>query len=823
VLKRRLGLSLVVTSMLVSPSVAQTVCAPEKLNAAIDAYAAEPFGVAAWRKLNGLGDPGTVDYYGSAENYQNAEAWRKTIAEIAPTNEILSNPSYDCRIGYAYDVLQSRIGQFGKTSDYVKQWLRGQEAVFKACAGDKTAKLADDVTPANMTPADLEVLKQDRAYQAASILFYTDPPSAIPLFKAIAATASPHKAASRYNVANILANAKNVVAARAEVKTILADQSLSSVHDITRALQGYISNIEDTAFGWTELIDDTVATLSQPISAINSTPKSKRAYDKAVYDLGYAGIAAKRDDWWVTNTLPANATLSKAVADAARKHPMALWMMAGQSVDRPYSQAPWALIGDKWQAWSASYVDRAMALQVAPLPSLPKSVLESLKAKPNDASRNGLWKAALEASAKAASSCGEAPETGAVFKLAFEATRLSAMANRYDEIYANVPKLKLDDKGSLGKILLPKLMQHILAKGDVEEGRRLRNAFLSDVTLKSFAAADQSFSREPYAQFLSWVAEDQPRYVEALGLMQEKLSPTLLNLLPATGLRELSDKTVFSAEQRGLLLRAAWTRNYALGAENSDKTSAEMFAANPELAAAFEAVKKQFPKLKTERVLALTILRNPRFGILVNSPDWSEAIETKRDGISELDDYDPNDKNWWCPLEVDRQLGSVRADFDEASGLGRVKDYDAKNLAMVLELDAIAKADAAREALLKQHPMIKAVNWKEVQKLAAAPSAPQKLAQDALGWAKASKANDEGAAEALALAVRVTRYGCRWHGSVKAYSKPAQELLKAKFAATPWANQTPYWFDCTDMIYDAQFNKVPNCKPKTWPKQALPK
>jgi hypothetical protein len=297
----------------------------------------------------------------------------------------------------------------------------------------------------------------------------------------------------------------------------------------------------------------------------------------------------------------------------------------------------------------------------------------------------------------------------------------------------------------------------------------------------------------------------------------------LLNLLPATGLRELSDKTVFSAEQRGLLLRAAWTRNYALEVNNSDKTSAEMFAANPELSAALEAAEKQFPKLKPERALALTILRNPRFGILVNSPDWSDPIETKRDVYTDLDDYDPNDKNWWCPLEVDRQLGGVRTDFDDASGMGRVKDYDAKSLEMVLEPDVTAKADAAREVLIKQHPMIKAINWKEVQKLAAAPSAPQKLAQDALRWAKASKPKDEGAAEALALAVRVTRYGCRWHGSVKAYSKPAQELLKAKFAATPWANQTPYWFDCTDMIYDAQFNKVPNCKAKTWPKQALPK
>jgi hypothetical protein len=816
-LKHRLCLSLVASSMLVSPVFAQSACAPEKLTASINAYANEPFGVAAWRKLNGLGDPGLSDSVGDS-TYENSETWRKTIAEVAPGNETLANPSYNCRIGYPHEVLLSRISSFGKSSDYVKQWLRGQEAVLKACAGDAAAKLAEDAPPATLKPADLELLKQDRAYQAASILFYTAPAQAIPMFKVIASSASPHKAAARYNVANILANAKNVVDARAEVKAILADASLASVHDITRELQGYISNIEDTPQGWTELIDTTVETLNQPLAVIKASPKTEAAYNRAVYDIGYAGVTDKRDDWWVTNTLPADATLSKAIADAARKHPMALWMMTGQSVNKPYTQAPWSLVGEKWQSWAASYVDRAQALQATALPALPKAVLDSLKAKPDEAGRTALWAAAREAASKAATTCGNAPETAAVMTLAMQATRLAVMANRFDEIYANLPALNLDLKSGP----LPKLMQHILASGNVEEGRRLRDAFVTPAVLNSFGATDQSYLREPYAQFLSWVAEDRERYTAALGLMQEKLSPTLLNLLPASNLRELGNATVFGADQKALLKRAAWTRNYARGIANSDKTTADMLAVNPEIAAAFEAVKAEFPNLKNERVLALTILRNPRFGILVNSPDWSDAIETKRDVFNALDLYDPNDKNWWCPLEMDRQLGAVRTDYDEAAGLTSVKDYNAKALSVVLESDAIAKIDAAREQVLKQHPIVKAVNWKEVQALAKAPSAPQKLATEAIRWGKASK-GDDGAPEALSLAVRATRYGCRWHGSVKAYSKPAQELLKAKFATTTWASQTPYWYDCTDTIYDAQFNRVANCKSRTWPKQSVPK
>jgi hypothetical protein len=819
VFKRRFCLSLIATSMLVAPGFAQTVCAPEKLNAAVDAYATAPFDAPAWRKMTGLGDPGLDGSSYAFDNYRKVEDWRRLVGQIDPANEALANPGYSCRIGYPLDVLQSRIASFGKTSDYVKQWLKGQTVVLKACAGDATATLADDPPPANLKADQLELLKQDRDYQKASILFYASPQTAIPEFKAIAATASPHKAAARYNVANLLANGKNVVEARTEAKAILADQSLKSVHDITRELLGYISNIEDTPQGWTELIDNTVDTLSQPMSAINSDARAKSAYVKALYDIGYAGVANKRDDWWVTNTLPADSTLSKALADAARKHPMVLWMMTGQSVNNPYSQAPWALVGDKWQAWSASYVDRAEALQSTALPALPKAVLDSLKAKPDDASRAALWGQAMDAATKANATCGDAPETGAVTLLTVQAVRLSAIAKHFDEIYANLPKLKLEASSSLRVTILPKLMEHLLATGNVEEGRRLRDSLLSDALLNSFDGENQSYQREPYAQFMAWAAEDEMHWLKAVALMNEKLSLSLFNLLPASKLRELGDNSIFSAEQRALLKRAAWTRNYASGARNSEKTTLDMFAANPQLSVARDAVSKEFPKLSSDHAMLLTILRNPRFGILVNSPEWSEPLEAKRDVFSALDDYDPNDKNWWCPLEPDRQLGALRTDYDVNANMDETQG---KELAALLDTGAIAKVNAARESALRQHPMIKAVSWTEVARLAKATSAPKLLAQSVIKWAKTSK-GDDGAPEALALAVRATRYGCRWHGSVKSYSKPAQEMLKAKFATTTWAAQTPYWFDCVDLQYDAQYNKIASCKPRTWAKQALPK
>ena len=82
------------------------------------------------------------------------------------------------------------------------------------------------------------------------------------------------------------------------------------------------------------------------------------------------------------------------------------------------------------------------------------------------------------------------------------------------------------------------------------------------------------------------------------------------------------------------------------------------------------------------------------------------------------------------------------------------------------------------------------------------PSAPKRLSTRAINWGKRSKGKD-GAPEALALAVKTTRYGCNWHGGHGAYSKAAHDVLHKRFGDTAWAAQTPYWFDCVE-LYDVR-------------------
>jgi hypothetical protein len=196
----------------------------------------------------------------------------------------------------------------------------------------------------------------------------------------------------------------------------------------------------------------------------------------------------------------------------------------------------------------------------------------------------------------------------------------------------------------------------------------------------------------------------------------------------------------------------------------------------------------------------------------------SESI--KPDSFTEIDGWNPNDKNWWCPYEPDRQLGALRKQADNVTGFPDYFDWIAKRIADVYDPAMRSGLDANRDAVLKAHPMIKAVDWKELRALSRMPQGPERLTKAAIDWGKASKGKD-GAAEALALAVRTTRYGCNWHGGHGAYSKPAQQLLATKFAGTPWQQQTPYWFDCRRTMWNKEFTeKVTTCDPMTWPKQA---
>ncbi len=814
------AVSLTALAMLAGPALAQQAsCDPATLAAAIDRYAQEPFSARSWRVLQGLGDPMLEPSSADGDTWAQQEEWRKLTAEILPAEQELQNVGWNCRIGYPLSVLKKRIDQLGSDNPYVKQWLMAQQQVIRACSSEDgdirlPEPLADDPAVANRQ-------KADRAYQEASIAFYRDKQKAIPLFKAIAASISTHRAAAAYNVANLLANAKQPVEARIAAEAILADPSMASVHQITRQLLGYIANQEDTAKGWTGIIDGDIAILETPADQILTDGDLKRQYSIALYDIDFVGVRKKDGDWWLDGTLPADATISKSIVDASRQHPMALWMMAGQSANEKYQLAPWSLIGDKWQARMSDYIGKALAVQPsgAQIKGPALDMLKALAATPDDASRAALWSQAKMAMDAAVKSCGTAPETAAAGFLLNHAVRLSALAGKFDEAEQGLSQAPIKEARAYSGTALYNLAQHITATGNTAEARKLRDALITPDLLSRITNDTSTMDRDRYAALLALIAEDEAHWKDAVLRSTDPAADIVLNFLPTKSLWALANDQSFTMRDRALFARAAWTRDYGLKRKVDGAHLATLHALNPEIKTIFDQVKADYPDISPRNQRLLTILRSPPHNILVSMPGGWQSESIKPDSFTEIDSWNPNDKNWWCPYEPDRQLGAIRKQADNTTGFPDYFDWIAKRIGDVYDPALRAPLAEKRDSVLAAHPLVRSVDWKELRALTRMPQGPERLSRAAIDWGKASKGKD-GAPEALALAVRTARYGCNWHGGHAAYSKPAQQLLATKFAGTEWQKQTPYWFDCRRTMWNKDFTeKVTTCEPMTWPKQ----
>ena len=173
------------------------------------------------------------------------------------------------------------------------------------------------------------------------------------------------------------------------------------------------------------------------------------------------------------------------------------------------------------------------------------------------------------------------------------------------------------------------------------------------------------------------------------------------------------------------------------------------------------------------------------------------------------------------PFETDRNLIELRNEFDAIVG-GAPSEWTQKSLAAVLDPVIEADLDAKREAVLKDHPIVRSVNWNEIKALSEMPSAPKRLTNVAIAWGKASAGKD-GAPEALALAVRTTRYGCNWHGPHRVYSRAAHDLLHKKFGGDELGCHRRPTGSTAPTSTTARTRRTPAAKARDWPKQKIPR
>ena len=296
----------------------------------------------------------------------------------------------------------------------------------------------------------------------------------------------------------------------------------------------------------------------------------------------------------------------------------------------------------------------------------------------------------------------------------------------------------------------------------------------------------------------------------------------VLNLLPYRTLGRVAQRQRWTRDARGDLARAALARAWALGhTERAWALLPLVAATNPELAPGIARVRMHHGQTARERALLVFILRTPAINLELASDTSSVDMPWLRDlygppraSLFAIDHMRHSLLNWWCPMRsasVNRER--VRYDVDTLLRLPTGSNYRGIRGYVDFEIGRREQSSirssnrpdlpenlASRDAILRAHPLLRAIDPQELHALSQVASAPEALGRATIRWAKSVERNrslrgvDQDLPEALHLAVRATRWGCPMPEGHGPWSHEAFTLLHRRWGGTAWAGRTPYWF-----------------------------
>ena len=238
---------------------------------------------------------------------------------------------------------------------------------------------------------------------------------------------------------------------------------------------------------------------------------------------------------------------------------------------------------------------------------------------------------------------------------------------------------------------------------------------------------------------------------EPLPVLLHEDAARLVDAMTTDELAKLVEGEVLEAGIRRRVAASAWTRAVLLDdAAVAERLAPVVARLAPGLAPEME---RYLAAGAEERgfVAVLAVLRNPGLEPILF------AGLPRDEPYGEMDAYR---RNWWCS----GASGWWEGDFQPPAFF----TADARTV----ELRAAQRA--AMDAL---------------------PSGPIWLGDRAINHADRHP-DDPRVPEALHRTVRATRYGCTYYDEdVEAVSKDAWQRLHRRYAGSPWAERTPYWFD----------------------------
>jgi hypothetical protein len=770
--------------------------APDKVVERLDYYFANPNAPETYRALAGLGDPQIARLDSYEASSEASELAKRYFPAVRESVDAVSS----CRVDYALKTLQARIAALGETHPYVRRWIEVQQAVFRSCVrpwNDRSKPVAAEPLPAPLAVQDAALAQlqaQDRAYQSAAYAFYRgDRDGALAGFAAIARGTSPHRPAAVYMVAAIRAGstpdffeekARMVPPAQsvAEIQAILADPKLAEIHPMAQALLGWVGYTVGDAPTRKAQVLATLAALEQPAAVLAKDPVAQRRYALAREDIDHLHVEPSDDpSWWVTGAA-AYGPASEALRQAAKTDPLAAWALFPPSYFQSgdylgeHAWAPFRRGAVGWGPLESFAIERAKGFDgdAAAWRHLSRSVQTAYDPK--------LWDEVEAEEVRA-----KAGDPAAAAALAFDFYHQVRMALSAPDITrldnaafpAAVDHMKaFPFKGSrVYEDAWDQGLQYLMTVGRVAEARRWRDEVPRPAPRAYGSVANV---------LLPLLAEDEDHLVAALALAPDSL--VLQNQLSITELRRLAAREDLPQPIRARFARIAWGRTYALGRTVDPELDGLMRRLNPVMTRAWTSPPGR-PVRPDDRRVLLDVLRTPGVNILIVDHDRDlDNPPPEVLGETGIDLYNHDDDNWWCRWKPERNDGELEKAIDDAffgwTDLNRAYGDVAFGLRPGLE-PALAESFA-----LRSHDPA------ETEALARIDSAPRLLSGRVLSWVEHPRLFEtrEGQAEALALAVKTTRYGCYSDGEHGAYSKAAWTLLHQRFGDTEWARRTKYWF-----------------------------
>ena len=802
-------------------------CLPaDKAAERMDEYFTHPRSPSTWRALAGLGDPliKPLDYgfKGAAFTAGDRISWEEASAikrrMLPPQTQDGGHWMPDegkCRLDHASWVASRRIGELGADHPYVRQWFAVQKAVFSACINWTPAGAEPLPAPLHLADPGLAALQSDdRAYQQASRLFYEGSRETLQAFRRIGASKSRHAPIARYMVlvtmveleprfsaprqpvtANPPEPRPDVAAIVAQARSVLADPSAAEVHPLTQALIGSLAWNASNGYGSPlERDADSLRTLQvqlllEALTAdrrrLANTPGAAERYARAAADFDHFQSHLPTGRWLLSAKLKDDDHSYRALAAAARREPLAGWLVLPAS---PFEgSAAWASVRSAGEKPLIRYLSRQPSDEAWRAIRLA----HSMRYVP------ALW-SRLDRQSERARSCGGDRLLAAVPNLFYHQVRTALMnadegAGRrvaFERALATVRRWPW--RGAVHYVeTVGDSVDYLIAEGRLAEARRL------------YSAAGSSEPR--FALPLLMLARTEDELVRRMAdhdRFENMSARSFFEHLSTGALGRLAARERVPAEYRSAFARLAWTRLYATGRPVPLKLDLLMRRLNPEITREWRSA----PGNGADPRLLLDVLRSPGLNILMRRPENPGYGEANDPGLTRIDTFEHSDNNWWCAWQPDRHRRLASVDLYRQFLAG--SDWSAQSS---------AKEDQALERL---RPLLRrSWLWKsrmsaaEERRLTGMDCAPKLLAERAVRWASlAGPAN--GQDEALALAVRATRYGCQRQGGHGAYSKAAFELLHRRFAGSAAARRTPYWFDCAHFSGGCAFPRA--ARPEEW-------